>query len=128
MKNLVGLLMTLTLLNADVIQLESKTLEETLKSENVVVDFYAEWCGPCKKFAPIFEKVAGSELEKSKLFAKVNIDKEGELCDKFKVRSVPTILFLKNGKEVARHVGYLSEKELSLQIKKHFSAGQLRLN
>ncbi len=121
MKYFICLLSSLVLLSAEVVDLTNKTLDDMLKSENIVIDFYAEWCGPCKKFAPIYEKVAGSALFKNVVFAKVNIDKEGELCSLFKVRSVPTIVFVKNGKEVAHHVGYLSEEELSKENKKQFS-------
>ena len=63
-----------------------------------IIDFYADWCGPCKKFTPIFESVAE---EFNVPFVKVNVDKENDLAVKYSIRSIPTVIILKDG-EVAR--------------------------
>lgn len=70
----------------------------------VIVDFYASWCGPCKQIAPIFEQKAKA-LSKDYLFLKVNVDSVSSLAEKYSVRSMPTTILLKGGKEQARHVG-----------------------
>lgn len=87
---------------------EIKTLEEfneLVKNESgtVVLDFYAVWCGPCKMFAPIFEKVA-SEHEDVK-FYKVNVDEAGELASMMGVMNIPTIVRFDGGEETARKIG-----------------------
>ncbi|MFW5746966.1 MAG: thioredoxin [Nanoarchaeota archaeon] len=75
----------------------------------VVVDFAAEWCGPCKMFAPVFEEV--SEGFKDVLFAKVDVDDAPKTAEKFGVQSVPTILFFKDGIEVDRFTGVLPKED-----------------
>lgn len=77
----------------------------------VVVDFFAEWCGPCKVMAPYFEKLA-HELSAKTLFAQVDIDQSKELAIEHIVQSIPTIVAFKDGKEAARIVGSKSYKEL----------------
>lgn len=70
----------------------------------VVVDFYADWCPPCRKFGPIFEEVAG-DLEGAALFGKVNVDTGKKAANKHGVSSIPTIIIFKDGKEVKRRTG-----------------------
>ena len=75
-----------------------------------VLDFWASWCGPCKMLAPVFEEV---EKEKpSVFFGKINVDDEQELAYKFGISSIPTIIFMKNGKAVNKAVGYMPKEEL----------------
>lgn len=71
-----------------------------------MVDFWADWCGPCKMVAPVVEKIA-DDYDGKALVAKVNIDEEPELAQKFGVMSIPTLVFLKNGREVDRKVGVM---------------------
>ena len=97
-------------------ELESSDLSKAgLTSGLTVVDFYADWCGPCKAFAPNFHQVA-SELGTSIKFAKANIDKVQELAQSFSVRSIPTVLILKDGKELTRAVGGMSVADLRQQL------------
>lgn len=86
---------------------ELKSLNEltSTSQENplVVVDLWAPWCGPCRRFGPIFESVS-KELDQV-LFVKVNIDEVREVADNLGVQSIPTVIFMKNGSEVNRYVG-----------------------
>lgn len=73
-----------------------------------MVDFWADWCGPCKMVGPTVEKIA-ADYDGKALVAKVNIDKEPELAQRFGVMSIPTLVFLKNGEEFDRKVGVMPE-------------------
>ena len=81
----------------------------------VVLDFSATWCGPCKKIAPIIEKLAG-EYEGHVNIGKCDVDDNDELTSKFGIRNVPTVLFIKNGEVVDKHVGAALEKEFVEKI------------
>ena len=85
---------------------------EVVESDRpVVVDFWAEWCGPCKMAAPIFESLAEKHGDKIK-FAKLNIDEQGELAVMNRVMSIPTFIVFDGGKAVDRMIGLSSEEEL----------------
>ena len=71
-----------------------------------MVDFWADWCGPCKMLSPVVESI-GSQYEGKVLVGKVNVDEEPELARRFGVMSIPTVVFLKNGVEVERKVGVM---------------------
>ncbi len=71
----------------------------------VMVDFYADWCGPCKMAAPIIEGMA-EEYDGKALVAKVDVDAENALAGQFGVMSIPTVIVFKNGKEVKRQIGF----------------------
>lgn len=78
---------------------------EVLKSESLVlVDFWAEWCGPCKALLPKLDEVATEASEKVKVF-KVNVDEHSELSSEYKVRGVPMLLFFKNGEPIDQLMG-----------------------
>lgn len=88
--------------------------EEVLQSnQTVLLDFYAEWCGPCKMISPIIDEIA--EEEKEIKVGKINIDDNQEIAQKYDVMSIPTLIVIKQGKEVDRIVGYV-EKEKILKI------------
>ena len=85
---------------------------EVSESEKIIlVDFYAEWCGPCQMLTPIIDGVRSKYLDKVKV-CKVNVDNNSDLALKYSVVSIPTLLFFKNGKIVSSSVGFLSEEEL----------------
>lgn len=86
------------------IELNSNNFEETVKEGVSLVDFWAPWCGPCRMLAPIIDELA-KEFEGKAKICKVNSDTEEELGAKFGVRSIPTILFMKNGKVVDQLIG-----------------------
>ena len=71
-----------------------------------MVDFWASWCGPCKMLSPVIESI-GSQYEGKVLVGKVNVDEEPDLARRFGVMSIPTVVFLKNGKEFDRKVGVM---------------------
>ena len=79
---------------------------EIINNNNLVlVDFYADWCGPCKMLAPIISEIK-EELKDKVYVIKVNVDQEDELADKFGVYSIPTLVLIKDGKEIDRKTGY----------------------
>ena len=80
-------------------------------SEAVVVDFWAEWCGPCKTVAPVLEEIA-SENEGSLRIAKVNVDENPGLAQQFNVMSIPTLIVFKDGQEVQRVIGAKGKAQL----------------
>ena len=81
-----------------------------------VVDFWAEWCGPCKSLSPILEEIASELCEKIKV-TKANLDENQDLASKFSIRSIPTMLFFKNGKLIDQKVGLLPKSDLLEWIK-----------
>lgn len=87
-------------------ELKEKDFAAFTSKGNVVVDFWAEWCGPCKMMEPQFKKAA--EKLSGVKFAKVNVDEEYELANQFQVMSIPTTIFFKNGDVVERHTGAMS--------------------
>lgn len=91
-----------------------------LKSKEVpvLVDFWAEWCGPCKTLGPILEKLA-AEFNGGFLLAKVDVDKEQQLAGYFQVKSIPTVMLLKNGQIVDGFPGALPENQLREFLKHH---------
>ena len=90
--------------------------KEVLNSEKtVIIDFYADWCGPCKMFSPIIESVA-NENEDVKV-VKINVDNAQDLAIKYQVMSIPTTVIIQNGKEVDRAVGMISKEVLSQMVK-----------
>lgn len=81
----------------------------------VVVDFGAAWCGPCNAIAPIVDKLA-DEYQGKILVGKVDVDACPEISKRYKVRNIPTILFMKNGELVDKHVGSISEGDLRKKL------------
>ncbi len=102
-----------SLLDTKPIELSAKTFDEVIVNSDipVFVDYWAPWCGPCKMFGPTFEKVAQSFPLKA-LFTKVNTEKEPSLSSQVGIRSIPTLIVFKNGKEIERVSGALDERSL----------------
>lgn len=89
---------------------------EVLESNKpVLVDFYADWCGPCKMLSPIVEAVA-KETENIK-FVKINVDEAQELAMQYNIMSIPTLVLIKDGQEMNRKVGLIDKSELLDLIK-----------
>ena len=88
---------------------------EIVKSEKtVLIDFFADWCGPCKMLAPVIEQVADEHTEIE--VVKVNVDEVPELAVMYRVASIPTLIFIKDGKLVKEHVGFASKAEINSMI------------
>lgn len=85
--------------------------QEVLKSDKpVLVDFFAEWCGPCKMLGPVLEEVA-TEQDVVKI-CKIDVDKQMSLALKYNVASIPTMLLFKNGQVSATNIGYIGKKQI----------------
>lgn len=87
------------------IEIKNNNLEElTAAGLPVVLDFYATWCGPCKKIAPIIEELA-SEFDGKIAVGKCDVDENDEIAAQYGIRNIPTVLFIKDGQVVDKHVG-----------------------
>lgn len=85
--------------------------EKVINSPNtVVVDFFADWCGPCKMLSPVLEKLDAMNPDVD--FYKVNIDENPSLADEFEIRSIPNVVIFKNGQAADRSIGFVSEQQL----------------
>lgn len=97
-------------------EITSANFDRELKSgKPLVVDFWAEWCGPCRMIAPMIEEFS-KEYEGRITVGKCNVDVERELPTKFSIRNIPTLLFFKGGELVERHVGALGRGDLKAKF------------
>jgi len=103
-----------SLLNTKPIDLTSSDFDEVVVNSDipVIVDFWAPWCGPCKMMSPVFEKTAKNFPLKA-LFTKINTENEQSLGARFGIRSIPTLIVFKDGKEMQRVSGALDETSLN---------------
>ena len=86
--------------------------EEVLKSEkNVIIDFYADWCGPCKMMSPVIDEIA-EEMKETIKVGKINVDENQDLAMEYGVMSIPTIVVLKNGEVQKTFVGVTDKEEI----------------
>lgn len=103
------------------IEIKNKTMfEETIKSGVTLVDFYAEWCGPCKMIAPVIENISKEFVGKANV-CKVNVDEQNQIAAQFGVRSIPTLLVFKDGEIVKTMVGYQTQAALVQTINDNLS-------
>ena len=86
-------------------------------AQPVVIDFWAEWCGPCRMMSPIVDELAG-EFEGRVVIGKCDVEENDDITMKFGVRNIPTIIFLKEGKMVDKQVGACSKEALKAKIEK----------
>jgi len=97
------------------IELTAANFDETVKEGVSMVDFWAPWCGPCRMIAPVIEELAADFEGKAKV-CKVNTDEEQDLAVKYGIRSIPTILFMKDGNVVDQMVGASSKQAFTDKI------------
>ena len=97
----------------NILTLTDKNFQQQTKNKVVLVDFWAEWCGPCKMMAPVLNDVA-NELTENAYVGKLNIEQYQSMAQQFNVRSIPTLIIFKNGKEVKRFVG-IKQKDFLLK-------------
>ncbi|MHA1708247.1 MAG: thioredoxin [Candidatus Baldrarchaeia archaeon] len=102
-----------------VVEANSRNFNDLIsRGKPVIVDFWAEWCPPCKLMAPIFEKLA-KKYEDKIIFAKVNVDENPDLARAFNIYAIPTFVILKDGREVDRIIGAIREEELEARLRRY---------
>jgi thioredoxin 1 len=107
----------MALLNLTDNNFKKEVLESNLP---VLVDFWASWCGPCKRIAPIIEELA-REYEKKILVCKLDVDESPQIATQYAIMSIPTLIFFKNGKITEQLSGVLNKAELKKRIEEHIS-------
>jgi thioredoxin 1 len=100
-----------------IVHLTDASFDTTLaeRPETVIVDFWAEWCGPCKAIAPVLEELA-KEYAGKVTIAKVNVDEHPGLAARFQVRSIPTLLFFKGGRVVDQVIGAVPKAQIKKRL------------
>jgi thioredoxin len=98
--------------------LNSDSFDSFISKGNVIVDFYADWCGPCKMMEPQFKKAAESLTEIK--FGKLNVDGSEDIASRFDVMSIPTTIFFKDGEIVERHTGAMTAAMIERKTKDVF--------
>ncbi len=97
-------------------EITDANLQEVLNNEQIVViDFWAEWCGPCRMISPIIDELAEEYADKVYI-GKVNVDENDDVVEKYGIRNIPTILFIKNREIVDKKVGASSKADLKAKI------------
>jgi thioredoxin 1 len=99
------------------VEITDANFDELVKNSDkpVMIDFWAEWCGPCKMVGPAVEELY-KEFEGKAIVGKVNVDFNSEVSSRFLIRNIPTILFLKNGEVVDKHVGVAPKNVLAAKL------------
>lgn len=103
-------------------ELNDNTFDEEIRKANgpVLVDFWAAWCAPCRIIAPSLEEIAG-ELAGSATVAKVDVDQNGDLANRFGVRSIPTLIVFRDGRVVDQIVGAVPKEQIRQLLQKHMA-------
>ncbi len=101
----------------EIVHYNNENFDDLKKEGLVLVDFYADWCGPCKMVAPILEQIA-EERDDIKII-KVNVDNATDLATTYAVMSIPTMILFKDGKEIDKNIGFLPKDEIINFIEKN---------
>ncbi|MCP4762055.1 MAG: thioredoxin [archaeon] len=86
------------------------------KENLIIVDFYADWCGPCKSFMPVYTRTQQEYFSKGVIFARLNTDHLPEVANQFNIQGVPSLMIIRNKKGLKKHVGALNRKQLKKLI------------
>ena len=115
---------SLSMSKGKMIELSDQSFDDLVlrSSVPVIVDFHANWCGPCKLMAPIFKELAEEYPEESIKFVKVDTDDHEDTVDKFNIQGLPMFVLIKDGKVLASHSGAISREPLKAFIDKHVGA------
>jgi thioredoxin 1 len=109
-------------MSENIIAVTDQSFESTVlkSSKPVLVDFWAQWCGPCRAVAPVLEEAATQYGDKIQI-VKVNVDENNEIPAQFGIRSIPTLLLFKNGSVIGTHIGSLTKSQLVAFIDSHIA-------
>jgi thioredoxin 1 len=102
-----------------IVEITHENFEELVlqSKKNVILDFYAEWCGPCKTFLPILQEIT-DELGEEILVGKVNVDFARDIANKYQIISIPNLVFVSKGEKIGNNVGLKSKKDTTEWIEK----------
>lgn len=105
--------------DSKIVMLNEANFDKGIKSGLVLVDFYADWCRPCKMMQPVLEEVA-DEYQKKIIISKVNTDQNKTLSQKYQISGIPAMIVFKDGKEIARIIGYHDKASLVQKLEAYF--------
>ncbi len=107
-------------MSKNILTLNSGNFETETKKPGapILVDFWAEWCGPCRMVSPVLEKLA-DEMDGKVRIGKVNVDDESSLAGRYGIQSIPTLLLFKDGKVVDQYIGATTKENLVKMLQKH---------
>ncbi|MDR1906054.1 MAG: thioredoxin [Clostridiales bacterium] len=106
-------------INSNIVKVTDANFEEIIKGDKpVLIDFYADWCMPCKMLAPFISEIA-DDFKGKAVICKVNIDENAEITDKFGIKSIPTLIIFKDGEPVDKVVGFANKFRLSEMLERH---------
>ena len=98
------------------IEVTTSNIDELLASDKpVMIDFWAVWCGPCRMISPIVDELA-AEYDGKVVIGKCNVDDQAEIAERMKIRNIPTLLFIKGGEQVDKHVGAATKPQLAEKL------------
>lgn len=105
-----------------ILHLNDQDFDQALAQNSLIlVDFWADWCGPCKALGPVIEELAADYADRGVAIAKVNVDECQELAVRYGVMSIPTVLLFQNGQEAERSVGLLPKENFTALIDRHLA-------